>query len=170
MTTAGAVALMNNQTDDAFIVKRLKENGALILGKANLSEWAYFFCGECPSGYSAVGGQTLNPYGRKVLDTGGSSSGSAVAVAANLAPVAVGSETSGSILSPSSQNSVVGLKPTVGLLSRGGIIPISSTLDTPGPITRSVVDNAILLSAMAGKDPEDEASKTFRRLDKLLQR
>ncbi|MFZ0490947.1 MAG: amidase family protein [Salegentibacter sp.] len=164
MTTAGAVALMNNQTDDAFIVKRLKENGALILGKANLSEWAYFFCGECPSGYSAVGGQTLNPYGRKVLDTGGSSSGSAVAVAANLAPVAVGSETSGSILSPSSQNSVVGLKPTVGLLSRGGIIPISSTLDTPGPITRSVVDNAILLSAMAGKDPEDEASKNVPQI------
>ena len=111
-----------------------------------------------------MGGQTLNPYGRKVLDTGGSSSGSAVAVAANLAPVAVGSETSGSILSPSSQNSVVGLKPTVGLLSRGGIIPISSTLDTPGPITRSVVDNAILLSAMAGKDPEDEASKNVPQI------
>lgn len=163
-TTAGAVALMNNQTDDAFIVQRLKENGALILGKANLSEWAYFFCGECPSGYSAVGGQTLNPYGRKVLDTGGSSSGSAVAVAANLAPVAVGSETSGSILSPSSQNSVVGLKPTIGLLSRGGIIPISSTLDTPGPITRSVIDNAILLSAMAGKDPKDPASKNVPQL------
>lgn len=163
-TTAGAVALMNNQTDDAFIVQRLKENGALILGKANLSEWAYFFCGECPSGYSAVGGQTLNPYGRKVLDTGGSSSGSAVAVAANLAPVAVGSETSGSILSPSSQNSVVGLKPTIGLLSRGGIIPISSTLDTPGPITRSVIDNAILLSAMAGKDPEDAASKNVPQI------
>ncbi len=164
MTTAGAVALMKNQTDDAFIVKRLKENGALILGKANLSEWAYFFCGECPSGYSAVGGQTLNPYGRKILDTGGSSSGSAVAVAANLAPVAVGSETSGSILSPSSQNSVVGLKPTIGLLSRGGIIPISSTLDTPGPITRSVIDNAILLSAMTGKDPQDEASKNVPQI------
>ncbi|MDT0686743.1 amidase family protein [Autumnicola psychrophila] len=158
-TTAGAVALQNNQTDDAFIVEKLKENGALILGKANLSEWAYFFCGECPSGYSAVGGQTLNPYGRKILDTGGSSSGSAVAVAANLAPVAVGSETSGSILSPSSQNSVVGLKPTIGVLSRSGIIPISSTLDTPGPITKSVIDNAILLSAMAGNDPEDPTTK-----------
>ncbi len=158
-TTAGALALKNNETDDAFIVKRLKENGALILGKANLSEWAYFFCGDCPSGYSAMGGQTLNPYGRKIFDTGGSSSGSAVAVAVNLAPVAVGSETSGSILSPSSQNSVVGLKPTVGLLSRGGIVPISSTLDTPGPITKSVIDNAILFSAMVGKDEADFASK-----------
>ena len=157
-TTAGAIALQNNQTEDAFIVTKLKENGALILGKANLSEWAYFFCGDCPSGYSAVGGQTLNPYGRKILDTGGSSSGSAVAVAANFAPVAVGSETSGSILSPSSQNSLVGLKPTVGVLSRGGIVPISSTLDTPGPITKSVIDNAILLSAMTGKDVDDFAS------------
>lgn len=156
-TTVGSVALQNNQTEDAFIVRQLKENGALILGKANLSEWAYFFCGECPSGYSAIGGQTLNPYGRKILDTGGSSSGSAVAVAANFVPVAVGSETSGSILSPSSQNSLVGLKPTIGLLSRGGIVPISSTLDTPGPITKTVVDNAILLSAMAGKDLEDFA-------------
>ncbi|MDT0676026.1 amidase family protein [Autumnicola musiva] len=160
-TTAGAVALQQNNTDDAFIVEKLKENGALILGKANLSEWAYFFCGDCPSGYSAVGGQTLNPYGRKILDTGGSSSGSAVAVAANLAPVAVGSETSGSILSPSSQNSLVGLKPTIGVLSRGGIIPISSTLDTPGPITKSVVDNAILLSAMAGNDAKDPVSKNI---------
>lgn len=157
-TTAGAIALQNNQTEDAFIVQKLKENGALILGKANLSEWAYFFCGECPSGYSAVGGQTLNPYGRKIFDTGGSSSGSAVAVAANLAPVAVGSETSGSILSPSSQNSVVGLKPTIGNLSRGGIVPISSYLDTPGPMSKSVIDNAILYSAMTGKDVKDALS------------
>lgn len=159
-TTAGAAALQENNTGDAFIVQRLKDNGALILGKANLSEWAYFFCGECPSGYSAVGGQTLNPYGRKILDTGGSSSGSGVAVAANLAPVAVGSETSGSILSPSSQNSIVGLKPTIGLLSRGGIVPISSTLDTPGPMAKFVVDNAILLSAMSGIDKKDPASAT----------
>ena len=157
-TTAGAVALKNNTTDDAFIVKRLKENGAIILGKANLSEWAYFFCGECPSGYSAVGGQTLNPYGRRTLDTGGSSSGSAVSVAANFAPVAVGSETAGSILSPASQNSLVGLKPTIGVLSRGGIVPISSYLDTPGPITKNVTDNAILFSAMSGRDDEDPAS------------
>jgi len=158
-TTAGAEALKNNQTGDAFIVSQLKKNGALILGKANLSEWAYFFCEECPSGYSAVGGQTLNPYGRKLHDTGGSSSGSGVAVASNFAPVAVGSETSGSILSPSSSNSIVGLKPTIGLLSRGGIVPISSTLDTPGPMARSVIDNAILLSAMKGMDPQDPASQ-----------
>lgn len=165
-TTAGSAALQQNNTGDAFIVQRLKENGALILGKANLSEWAYFFCGECPSGYSAVGGQTLNPYGRKILDTGGSSSGSGVAVAANFAPVAVGSETSGSILSPSSQNSVVGLKPTIGLLSRGGIVPISSTLDTPGPMTKFVVDNAILLSAMSGTDQKDPASATAAKAAK----
>ena len=158
-TTAGAEALKGNQTsDDAFIVKQLKDNGALILGKANLSEWAYFFCEDCPSGYSAMGGQTLNPYGRKILDTGGSSSGSAVGVAANFAPVAVGTETSGSILSPSSQNSLVGLKPTVGVLSRGGIVPISSTLDTPGPIAKTVMDDAILFSAMTGKDSKDPAT------------
>lgn len=157
-TTAGSVALKDNKTGDAFIAERLKENGALILGKANLSEWANFFCEGCPNGFSTIGGQTLNPYGRKIHDTGGSSSGSGVAVAANLAPVAVGSETSGSILSPSSSNSVVGLKPTIGVLSRGGIIPISSTLDTPGPITRSVIDNAILLDAMTGVDKADPAS------------
>ncbi|RXG16095.1 amidase [Leeuwenhoekiella aestuarii] len=155
-TTAGAVVFEKNTTGDAYITQKLKENGALILGKANLSEWAYFFCGDCPSGYSAVGGQTLNPYGRKIHDTGGSSSGSGVSMAANFAVAAVGSETSGSILSPSSSNSVVGLKPTIGLLSRGGIVPISSTLDTPGPMTRSVIDNAIMLQAMTGLDSEDE--------------
>ena len=157
-TTAGAIALQYNKVDDAFIVDRLKEKGALILGKANLSEWAYFLCDGCPVGYSAVGGQTLNPYGRKIFETGGSSSGSGTSVAANYAVAAVGTETSGSILSPSSQNSVVGLKPTIGLLSRSGIVPISSTLDTPGPMTKNVVDNAILLSAMTGKDENDEAS------------
>ncbi|MEE3244373.1 MAG: amidase family protein [Bacteroidota bacterium] len=161
-TTAGAVVFENNDTGDAFITQKLKEHGALILGKANLSEWAYFFCGDCPSGYSAVGGQTLNPYGRKIHDTGGSSSGSGVAMAANFAVAAVGSETSGSILSPSSANSVVGLKPTIGLLSRGGIIPISSTLDTPGPMTRSVIDNAILLQAMTGLDQDDAAAVNLK--------
>ena len=161
-TTAGAVVFENNDTGDAFITQKLKEHGALILGKANLSEWAYFFCGDCPSGYSAVGGQTLNPYGRKIHDTGGSSSGSGVAMAANFAVAAVGSETSGSILSPSSSNSVVGLKPTIGLLSRGGIIPISSTLDTPGPMTRSVIDNAILLRAMTGLDEDDAAAVNLK--------
>ena len=159
-TTAGAFALMENKTtEDAFIVKKLKENGALILGKVNLSEWAYFFCGSCPVGYSAVGGQTLNPYGRKIFETGGSSSGSGVSVAANYAVAAVGTETSGSILSPSGKNSVVGLKPTVGLLSRSGIVPISSTLDTPGPMTKNVIDNAIFLAAMTGEDLNDNATK-----------
>ena len=161
-TTAGAVAFENNKTEDAFITKQLKANGALILGKANLSEWAYFFCNDCPSGYSAIGGQTLNPYGRKIHDTGGSSSGSGVSMAANFAVAAVGSETSGSILSPSSSNSIVGLKPTIGLLSRGGIVPISSTLDTPGPMTRFVVDNAILLQAMTGLDSEDSKAVSLK--------
>jgi amidase len=154
-TTAGAAALQNNNAADAFIVRQLKSKGALILGKANLSEWAYFFCGDCPSGYSAIGGQTLNPYGRRIFDTGGSSSGSGVSVSANFCAAAIGSETSGSILSPASSNSTVGLKPTIGLVSRGGIVPISSTLDTAGPITKNVTDNAILLDAMFGEDKAD---------------
>ncbi|SDS71456.1 amidase [Formosa sp. Hel1_31_208] len=157
-TTAGAVALKDNTTNDAFIVSQLKANDAIILGKANLSEWAYFFCGDCPSGYSAIGGQTLNPYGRKIMDTGGSSAGSGVAVAANFCAAAIGSETSGSILSPASQNSTVGLKPTIGLVSRAGIIPISSTLDTAGPITKNVMDNAIVLDAIFGEDISDSKS------------
>lgn len=157
-TTAGSVALKDNLTEDAFIVKQLKANDAIILGKTNLSEWAYFFCGDCPSGYSAIGGQTLNPYGRKIIDTGGSSSGSGVAVAANFCAAAIGSETSGSILSPASQNSTVGLKPTIGLVSRSGIVPISSTLDTAGPITKNVMDNAIVLDALFGEDRSDSKS------------
>ena len=157
-TTAGSIALTDNEVEDSFIVEELKKNGALILGKVNLSEWAYFLCSGCPVGYSAYGGQTLNPYGRRVFETGGSSSGSGTAVAANYAVAAVGTETSGSILSPSSQNSVVGLKPTIGLLSRSGIVPISSTLDTPGPMTKNIIDNAILLSAMLGYDEMDSKS------------
>ena len=159
-TTAGAIALVENKnTKDAFIVEKLREKGALILGKVNLSEWAYFFCSGCPLGYSAVGGQTLNPYGRGVFETGGSSAGSGVTVAANFAVAAVGTETSGSITSPSSLNSVVGLKPTIGVLSRTGIVPISSTLDTPGPMTKNVIDNAIFINAMRGYDKNDFASK-----------
>ena len=162
-TTAGAIALQRNFTkNDAFIVEKLKENGALILGKVNLSEWAYFFCSGCPLGYSAIGGQTLNPYGRAEFETGGSSAGSGVAVAANYAVAAVGTETSGSITSPSSLNSVVGLKPTIGVLSRTGIVPISSTLDTPGPMTKSVVDNAIFMNAMRGFDTKDSKSKKIK--------
>jgi len=159
-TTAGAQAFSQNvDTKNAFIVERLREKGAILLAKANLSEWANFMCLDCPNGYSAMGGQTLNPYGRKRFDTGGSSSGSGSTIAANYAAAAVGTETSGSILSPSSANSLVGLKPTTGLLSRGGIVPISSTFDTPGPMTRTVTDAAILLSAMTGEDPTDPATK-----------
>jgi amidase len=159
-TTAGAIALAENKNiKDAFIVEKLREKGALILGKVNLSEWAYFFCSGCPLGYSAIGGQTLNPYGRGVFETGGSSAGSGVAVAANFAVAAVGSETSGSITSPSSLNSVVGLKPTIGVLSRTGIVPISSTLDTPGPMTKNIIDNAIFMNAMRGFDKSDAASR-----------
>ena len=158
-TTAGAAAFKDNiPSDDAFLVKRLKAKGALILGKVNLSEWAYYFCQGCPLGYSAMGGQTLNPYGRKTFESGGSSSGSGVAVAANYAVAAIGSETSGSILSPSGKNSVVGLKPTIGAVSRSGVVPISSTLDTAGPMTKNVVDNAILMNALVGEDPTDSYS------------
>jgi amidase len=156
-TTAGAQVLADNDAADAFVTRRLKANGAVILGKANLSEWAYYFCGDCPLGYSAMGGQTLNPYGRKIFETGGSSSGSAVGVAANFAPVAVGSETSGSILSPASHNAAVGLKPTTGMLSRTGVVPISSTLDTLGPIAKNVTDAVILFNAMSGYDQQDLA-------------
>ncbi len=158
-TTAGAIALSDNQTNNAFIVNKLLEKNALILGKANLSEWAYYMCADCPVGYSAIGGQTLNPYGRMLFEPGGSSSGSGVAVATNYCVAAVGTETSGSIVSPSSQNAVVGFKPSVGLLSRTGIVPISNTLDTAGPMTKNVVDAAILFSAMLGKDVMDSESK-----------
>ncbi|MEC8740354.1 MAG: amidase family protein, partial [Pseudomonadota bacterium] len=156
-TTAGAVALQNNFADDAFIVEKLLDKGAVILGKANLSEWAYFFCDDCPSGWSAMGGQTLNPYGRLRFNTGGSSSGSGASIAANYAAAAVGSETSGSILSPSSANSLVGLKPTTGSLSRTGVVPISGSLDTTGPMARSVADVIILFNGMTGYDQRDTA-------------
>ncbi|MYA68438.1 MAG: amidase [Gammaproteobacteria bacterium] len=156
-TTAGAIALAANETDNAFIAERLIERGAIVLGKANLSEWAYFFCGDCPSGWSAMGGQTLNPYGRLVFGTRGSSSGSGSAIAAEYAVAAVGSETSGSILSPASANSLVGLKPTTGSLSRTGVVPISATLDTTGPMARSVADAVALFNAMTGYDEDDLA-------------
>jgi len=159
-TTAGAYVLRNNMpVSHAFIAERLEEKGAIILAKTSLSEWANFMCLGCPNGYNAVGGQTLNPYDPRQFDTGGSSSGSGASGAANYAAVTIGTETSGSILSPSSKNSLVGLKPTVGLLSRTGIVPISSTLDTPGPMTKNVIDNAILLSALSGEDAADPATK-----------
>ena len=154
-TTAGANFLRTNKVKDATISKKLKEAGAILLGKANLSEWAYYFCSGCPVGYSAVGGQTINPYGPLQFESGGSSSGSGVAIAANYAVAAIGSETSGSILSPSSQNSIVGLKPTVGSISRARIIPISRSLDTAGPMTKSVIDNLIIYNALIGSDSLD---------------
>ena len=157
-TTAGAHSLKNNFTDDASIVKQLKDSGALILGKTNLSEWANYFCYGCPNGYSAMGGQTLHPYGRKILDTGGSSSGSGVSTTSNLAAASLGSETSGSILSPSSANSLVGMKPTVGNVSRAGVVPISSTLDTAGPMTKFVIDNILIYNAINDFDPLDDYS------------
>ncbi len=164
-TTAGAYSLRKNLTKNAFIVNRLKDEGAIILGKTNLSEWANYFCLGCPNGYSALGGQTLNPYGRKVLDTGGSSSGSGVATASNLSSVSLGSETSGSILSPSSANSLVGMKPTIGHVSRSGIVPISSTLDTAGPMTKFVIDNIIVYNSIIGFDDNDSYSKTTSSID-----
>jgi len=164
-TTAGAFSLKNNITRDSYIVKKLKEKGAIILGKTNLSEWANYFCLGCPNGYSSMGGQTLNPYGRMKIDTGGSSSGSGVATASNLASVSIGSETSGSILSPSSSNSLVGMKPTIGSVSRSGIIPISSTLDTAGPMTKFVIDNIILMNAILGYDGNDSFSYDSNPID-----
>jgi amidase len=155
-TTAGALALFENvPNEDAAIVQNLKKHNAIILGKVSLSEWANFLCQGCPNGYSAVGGQTLNPYGMREFDTGGSSSGSGASIAANYAVAAVGTETSGSILSPSSQSALVGLKPTVNKTHQEGIVPISSTLDTPGPMSKTVEDNAILYSAMFDTEPAD---------------
>ncbi len=167
-TTAGAAALADHSPENAFIAGRLKARGAIVLGKLNMSEWAYFFCQQCPSGYSAVGGQTLNPYGRTTLSPGGSSSGSGAAIAAGYAFAAIGTETSGSILSPSSQNGLVGLKPSVGMLSRSGIVPISKSLDTPGPMARKVLDAAVLMDAMTGQDPSDSVSTDFYFPDGLF--
>lgn len=164
-TTAGAYSLRQNYTRDAFITKKLKSEGAIVLGKTNLSEWANYFCSGCPNGYTSLGGQTLNPYGRKIIDTGGSSSGSGVATTSNLSSVSLGSETSGSILSPSSANSLVGLKPTIGNISRSGIVPISSTLDTAGPMTKNIIDNIIVYNAINGYDSQDSYSKYSNDID-----
>lgn len=155
-TSAGALALADSfASADSFVATRLREAGAVILGKTNLTEWANFVSNDMPDGYSSRGGQVLNPYGPGVFDVGGSSSGSAAAIAAGFAVAAVGTETSGSILHPSEQNSLVGIKPTVGLISRSGIIPISHSQDTAGPMTRTVSDAAVLLGALTGVDPND---------------
>ena len=154
-TTAGSLALEGNiAKEDAFIIARLREAGAVLLGKTNLSEWANFRSTNSCSGWSSRGGQTKNPY---ILDHNpcGSSAGSGAAVAANLCAVAIGTETDGSITCPASVNNIVGIKPTVGLLSRSGIIPISSTQDTAGPMARTVKDAAIMLGALTGVDVDD---------------
>ena len=166
-TTAGSLALLANDTRrDAPIVARLRAAGAIVLGKANLSEWANIRSTRSSSGWSAVGGLVRNPY---VTDRTacGSSSGSAAAVAANFAPAAIGTETDGSIVCPAAQNGIVGFKPTVGLLSRTHIVPISHSQDTPGPMTRTVADAALLLTVMAGTDPADAATAEAdrRRVD-----
>ncbi len=160
-TTAGSLALAGSTPPDAFIVKRLEAAGAIVIGKANLSEWANYRGFQSSSGWSAVGGQTNNPY---VLDRNpcGSSSGSAVSAAADLATVAVGTETDGSIVCPSGANGVVGIKPTLGLASRAGIVPISAEQDTAGPITRNVTDAAVVLGALTGIDPADPATAAQR--------
>ncbi len=161
-TSAGSLALENwHAPQDAFIVAQLRAAGALILGKTNLSEWANFRSTHSVSGWSGRGGQTRNPY---ALDRNpsGSSSGSGAAVAACMCAAAVGTETDGSVTSPSAINGIVGIKPTVGLLSRTGIIPISASQDTAGPMARTVRDAAILLSAMAGVDPRDSATAASR--------
>ena len=158
-TTAGSRALLGHIAQkDAEIVRRLHLAGAVILGKTNMTEWANFMSTNMPSGYSSRGGQTVNPYDSN-LTPGGSSSGTGVAIAANFAVVGIGTETSGSILNPSNQNSLVGIKPTVGLVSRRGIIPISGTQDTAGPMTRTVQDAAILLQVMLGGDAQDGITK-----------
>jgi len=162
MTTAGSLALVGAKPQhDAFVAQRLREAGAVILGKTNLSEWANFRSNKSSSGWSGRGGQTKNPY---VLERNpcGSSSGSGAAVAANLCAAAVGTETDGSVVCPSSANSLVGIKPTVGLVSRAGIIPIAHSQDTAGPMARTVRDAAILLGAMAGVDARDEATNAGR--------
>lgn len=158
-TSAGSLALSDNFVSyDAHIAERLRSAGAIILGKANMTEFANYMTHEgMPSGYSSRGGQVINPYNRSKTPSG-SSSGSAVAVAAGLCTVSIGTETSGSIISPAGQNGIIGIKPTLGLVGRSGIIPISGTHDTAGPMTRTVRDAAVLLSVIAGKDPMDVAT------------
>ncbi len=170
-TTAGSLALADAYANrDATVTRLLREAGAVILGKANLTEFANILAIDMPAGYSSLGGQVKNPYapelnarGTPIVLPGGSSSGSAVAVAAGLTAVAIGTETSGSLLSPATQNGVVTVKPTVGLISRAGIVPIAHSQDTAGPLTRTVRDAAILLNVLAATDPLDEATHDLQR-------
>lgn len=171
-TTAGSLALEGARArGDATIVRLLRDAGAVILGKANLTEFANILAIEMPSGYSSLGGQVKNPYvpaltddrGIPVVDPGGSSSGSAVAVAAGLCAASIGTETSGSLLHPASRNGLVTVKPTVGLISRAGIVPITHSRDTAGPMTRTVRDAAMLLNVLAARDPRDPATERQKR-------
>jgi amidase len=170
-TTAGSLALADAYAKrDATVVQRLREAGAVILGKTNLTEFANILAVDMPSGYSSLGGQVRNPYapqldpnGVPIVPPGGSSSGSAVAVAAGFVAAAIGTETSGSLLSPANQNGLVTVKPTVGLISRAGIIPIAHSQDTAGPLTRTVRDAAILLNVLAAVDPSDAATEHQQR-------
>lgn len=158
-TSAGSLALKDSiAPKDSFVAAKLREAGAVILGKTNMTEWANFMANGMKGGYSSRGGQVLNPYGPGKFEVGGSSAGSGASIAANLAAVAVGTETDGSILNPASQNSLVGIKPTVGLVSRCGIIPIAHTQDTAGPMARTVKDAIYLLKAITGPDPGDAAT------------
>ncbi|MDI1285325.1 MAG: amidase family protein, partial [Reyranella sp.] len=171
-TTAGSLALETARArDDSTVVKRLRAAGAVILGKTNLTEFANILAVGMPSGYSSLGGYVKNPYSPDLMvdqvvplvQPGGSSAGSAVAVSAGLCAAAIGTETSGSLLSPATQNGVVTVKPTVGLISRSGIIPISHSQDTAGPLTRTVRDAAILLNVLAARDPQDPATQHLQR-------
>lgn len=164
-TSAGSLALKDSYAlQDSYVAALLREAGAVILGKTNMTEWANFMTEGMPSGYSSRGGQVLNPYGLGKFDVGGSSSGSGAAIAANFGAVAVGTETSGSILSPASQNSLVGIKPTVGLVSRRGIIPIAHSQDTAGPMARTVKDAAQLLNVLTAQDEKDPITLTNTEL------
>lgn len=177
-TTGGAVAMAGSiPPDDAFITRKLRAAGAVILGKLTLTEFANFVTSGMPAGYSSLGGYGFNPYdpvplpggdGRPRLSPSGSSSGSGIAAAANLAAVTIGTETSGSILSPANANGIVGIKPTVGLVSRDGIIPITADQDTAGPMTRTVTDAAIVLGVIAGYDPADPATEACLDESKCL--
>lgn len=167
-TSAGSISLANSYAlEDSFVAAKLRSAGVVLLGKANMTEWANSMSSTMWAGYSSRGGLTLNPYAPGDLFIGGSSSGSAAATAANLCAAAIGTETSGSIISPASQTCLVGIKPTVGLVSRTGIIPITYTQDSPGPMTRTVRDAAIILSALTGLDERDE--KTFASVDYIHQ-
>lgn len=163
-TSAGSLALANAiPKEDSAVASQLRAAGAVLLGKANMTEWANFMSSSMYAGYSSKGGQTLNPYGPGEIFVGGSSSGSAAAVAANLTAAAIGTETTGSIISPASHNCIVGIKPTVGLISRRGIIPLTETQDTPGPMARTVADAALILGALTAQDPRDAATLSKNR-------